>query len=327
MTQKIGLFGYGVVARGFHHALNNNPHLNAMIKTICIKTANKTRSIDANLFTTDEKLILEDPEIDIVIELIDDAEVAYQLVKTALQKGKSVISANKKMIAEHINEVAEWHHQYEATFLYEGAVAGSIPILQNLNQFFGNQEISSVRGILNGSTNYILTEMRESNLSFDEALKLAQEKGFAESDPTLDISGLDAMYKLIILAYHAFGICITDHSQIRLESITNMEDQFYELATAQGLKIKSIATAYRKNGQIKLKVQPELVNSEDELFTVENENNAIVVDADLSGKQLYYGKGAGSLPTGAAVIHDLALLLDGFRYNKSKGGNKLKKSA
>lgn len=267
----------------------------------------------AHYFTTNPSDLLDDPSIDVIVELTDDAAAAFDVVERALQSGKPVVSASKRMIAENIRQVAAWHQQYEAPFLYEAAVAGSIPILQMLEQFFAPQKVLSIRGILNGSTNYILTLMREKGLSFDEALRAAQDNGFAESDPSLDISGHDATHKLIILAYHAFG-AIPSPEEIRVESITNMEDWFYEQARANGQKIKSVAHIYPSKGRLRYKVQPELVDVSDELYPVEFENNAIVVEGSLSGKQLYVGKGAGSLPTAAAVIHDLALWKNGFRY-------------
>ena len=327
MKKSIGLFGFGEVAKGFYKALTANQQLNTEIKTICVKDDQKTRDLNLNIFTTDPSDILNDPEIDTIVELIDDASAAYSIVKQSLKNGKAVISANKKMIAEHIDEVAHWHQTYSRPFLYEAAVGGSIPILHNLEQFFKQQDISKIRAILNGSTNYILTQMQANGLAFQEALELAQSNGFAESDPTLDISGKDALYKLIILAYHAFGETVTDLNQVRVESITNMEDQFYELAKAQGLKIKSIATAQMKNGKFSIKVQPELISAEDDLFGIEFENNAVVVEANYSGKQIYTGKGAGSLPTGSAVINDLSLLLSGFRYHQNGPKSGLKKSA
>ncbi|MEQ8473400.1 MAG: homoserine dehydrogenase [Marinoscillum sp.] len=328
MSKKIGLFGYGAVAQGFYKALDHNQQLDCEIVKICVKHEDKVRELDASLFTIDPTELINDPSIDIIIELIDDADAAFHIVKNALDQKKAVISANKRMVAEHIEDVAHWHLTADKPFFYEAAVGGSIPIIQNLEQIFKQQEVTSIRGILNGSTNYILTRMREQKLSFDEALGLAQSEGFAESDPTLDISGRDAMYKLIILAYHAFGVRITNYDDIRLESITNMEDQFYDLAELQGMKIKSIATAYRKNDSIRLKVQPELIDPADDLFGIEEENNSIIVDASFSGKQIYTGKGAGSLPTASAVINDLALLLKGFRYTaNSDVKSPLKKSA
>lgn len=327
MNKRIGLFGFGTVAQGFYEILRHNTQLGVEVVKICIKNPEKLRSLDSGYFTTDPEVILQDPSIDIVVELIDDADVAYDIVKRALQAQKGVISANKRMIAEHMEEVSQWHQDYSAPFLYEGAVGGSIPILHNLEQFFKQQEITSIRGILNGSTNYVLSKMRTEKLSFEDALELAQSEGFAESDPSLDISGKDAMFKLIILAYHAFGQTITDFSQIRVESITNMEDQFYELAELQGQKIKSVATAYRKANGIRLKIQPELVEATDALYGVENEYNAIIVDANYSGNQIFSGKGAGSLPTASAVINDLSLLINGFKYGLKRPQSTLKKSA
>lgn len=327
MSKAIGLFGFGEVAKGFYQTLQSNNHLDAYIKCICIKNEEKVRTLDQSLFTSNAADILNDPAIDIVIELINDAEAAYSIVKTALTNGKSVISANKKMLAEHMEEVSQWHQKFPGTLLYEGAVGGSIPILHNLEQFFKHQEISQLRGILNGSTNYILTMMREHGLTFNDALALAQEKGFAESDPELDLSGKDALYKLIILTHHAFGETVADLTNVRLESITNMEAQFYELAKAQGLKIKSIATATKKDNKTIIKVQPELVSPSDELYGIEHEFNAVVIDASYSGRQVFVGKGAGSLPTGSAIINDLSLLLNGFRYQPKAGITDLNKSA
>ena len=325
--KKIGLFGYGVVAQGFYKILTENPQLNAEVVKVCVKSADKKRDLPTSLVTTHSEEILLNDGVDIVIELIDDAEAAYSICKSALEAGKTVISANKKMIAENIEEVGLWHERYEAPFLYEAAVAGSIPILQNLTQFFGQQPVHEIRGILNGSTNYILSAMRQESLSMNQALAKAQELGFAESDPSLDISGQDAFYKLAILAYHAFGITETDPLKVRIESITNMEDQFYQLADQQGLKIKSVATASLKDGKLKMKVQPELIYPDDDLFGVEYENNAVVVKGGYSGSQLYQGKGAGSLPTGTAVINDLSLALQGFSYRHSNVKQRLKKSA
>ncbi|RED99846.1 homoserine dehydrogenase [Marinoscillum furvescens] len=313
MTQKIGLIGYGVVAKGFYQLLSQSD-LPAEVARICIKNTDKQRDIDQGLFTTNAQELVTDPNIDIIVELIDDAQASFQIVEQALNHGKPVITANKKMIAENLKQVNQWHQMLEAPLLYEASVAGSIPILSTLNQFYRHQEVTQIRGILNGSSNYILSKMRLQKLSMDEALQLAQKNGFAESDPSLDISGKDALYKLVILSYHAFGELTTSFDHIRLESITNMEDQFFDLAAQQGMKIKSIATATKKADKIQLKVQPELVNIEDPLFNIEDENNAIHINGASSGPQLYTGKGAGSHPTGAAVMQDLHLLLHGFRY-------------
>jgi len=320
--KKIGLFGYGVVAKGFYQALKQNAHLNAEIVKICVKNGNKNRDLDDSYFTTDASEILDDPEIDIVVELIDDSIAAKDIVRFSLAKGKAVVSANKKMIADNITEIATWHDVYSQAFLYDAAVAGSIPIIQTIEQFFGQQDIQSIRGILNGSCNYILSSMRQHSLTFDEALKKAQALGYAESNPVLDISGEDALNKLVILSYHAFGH-LAKKEEARLESITNMEDWFYKAAANNNQKIKLIATVKYKNGQLKLKVQPELVSEGDELYGVEFESNAICVEGNLSGVQTYIGKGAGSLPTASAVINDLSLLLSGFKYQHRKRGSQL----
>lgn len=307
MKKRVGLIGYGVVAQGFYELLEKSD-LAAQVTHICVKNPEKQRNLPAHLFTTDFEQIITNPEVDIVVELIDDAEIAFEIAKQAMACGKPLITANKKMLAENLSQVSIWHQTQSTPLRYEAAVAGSIPILSTLDQFYRHLPILEIRGILNGSTNYILSTMRTQQLSMDEALALAQKNGFAESDPTLDISGKDALYKLAILSYHAFGEIITDFDQVRVESITNMEDQFFEMAAERGMKIKSIATASVKAGKLKLKVQPELLSSEDPLFEVENEDNAVQVMSPISGPQLYIGKGA-------AVLQDLQQVLTGLSYH------------
>ena len=203
---QIGLFGFGVVGEGIYKVLLQTPSLSAAIKKVCIKHADKKRDADASLFTTRYEEILNDPEIDLVVELIDDAKEAYKIVSTALKNKKSVVSANKKMIAEHLPELISLQNENGVSFLYEAAVCGSIPIIRNLEEYYDNDLLQSICGIVNGSTNYILTKIIEEGLSYQEALQKAQQLGFAESDPSLDVEGLDATNKLTILLAHDYGI-------------------------------------------------------------------------------------------------------------------------
>src|SRR6478672_208 len=202
---QIGLFGFGVVGEGIYKVLHQTPSLNALIKKVCIKHAEKERNAPASLFTTSYDEILNDPGIDIVVELIDDAKEAFTIVSTALKNKKSVVSANKKMIAEHLAELIFLQQEHEVSFLYEAAVCGSIPIIRNLEEYYDNDLLQSISGIVNGSTNYILTKIGE-GLSYKEALLQAQQLGFAESNPNLDVEGIDAVNKLTILLAHAYGI-------------------------------------------------------------------------------------------------------------------------
>ena len=328
MSKQIGLFGYGCVAQGFVEGLTRNPLLPAEVRTICVKDPVKPRTGYEGAFTTDPDQILNDPEIDIVIELIDDHLAAFEIATKALSGGKSLISANKRMVAEHLAELREIEDQSGSTLLYEGAVAGSIPILHSLQQFFRPQTIQRLRGILNGSTNYILTKMNQSFQSFEETLAEAQSLGFVERDPTLDISGKDAAYKASILAYHAFGKII-EPSEIVTEGIHDIEPALILESRKVGLKLKLVADLWMEKGHVQGRVQPQLISEDDPLYNIDDEYNGICVEGDLSGPQTYIGKGAGCTPTGSAVLNDLCLILDGFRYssNQHQQDQILKKSA
>src|SRR6478672_3754278 len=194
----IGLFGFGVVGEGIYHVLNQTPSLNATIKKVCIKHADKKRNAPPELFTTSYNDLLEDDEINLIVELIDDADEAYKIVKQSLNNKKAVVSANKKMIAEHLEELLKLQEVNDTSFLYEAAVCGSIPVIRNLEEYYDNDLLQSISGIVNGSTNYILTKIGE-GLSYKEALLQAQQLGFAESNPRLDVEGIDPANKLTIL--------------------------------------------------------------------------------------------------------------------------------
>jgi len=207
MSKKltIGMFGFGVVGQGLYDIIKTK-NLNLEIKKFVIKNADKKRSLPAELFTTDAEAILGDPEINTVVELIDDADAAYALTVRALKSGKNVVSANKKMIATHLEELAAIQQEYGTSLLYEGAVCGSIPIIRNLEEYYDNELLHAVTGIFNGSSNFILSKVFNENQPYADALKEAQELGFAETDPTLDVGGFDPKYKLTIVAAHAYGI-------------------------------------------------------------------------------------------------------------------------
>lgn len=202
----IGLFGFGVVGEGIYNVLQQTPSMNAQIKKVCIKHPDKKRNAPEELFTTSYDELLNDPEINTIVELIDDADEAFKIVRAALANQKDVVSANKKMIAEHFEELLSCQNDFGGSLLYEAAVCGSIPILRNLEEYYDNDLLQSICGIVNGSTNYILTQMNDEGLSYDRALDLAQQLGFAESNPTLDVEGYDAANKLTILLAHAYGI-------------------------------------------------------------------------------------------------------------------------
>ncbi|MEQ9466253.1 MAG: homoserine dehydrogenase [Ekhidna sp.] len=314
--KKIGLFGFGTVGKGFYENLKKYPHLAAQIAKVCVKRLDLPRIGHELYFTDNPEELLGDSEIDIIIELIDDPDAAKTYVEKALLAGKDVISANKKMIGESLQNVAIWHTSFDSSFLYEAAVGGGIPIVNAVDGFFRDQEITEIRGILNGSSNYILTQMQLHGWTFEQALKEAQAKGFAERNPLLDVSGIDASYKLSILAYHAFGE-VPSMKSFEIESIENVTKEDIKRAKTKGRKIKLVASLKKTNQEISCSVKPEMVGANDEFYSVDFENNAISVETLISGRHVFVGKGAGAMPTGSAVLEDLKRLLNGYSYQVS----------
>ncbi|ETZ22892.1 homoserine dehydrogenase [Pedobacter sp. V48] len=314
---KIGLFGFGVVGQGLHDIIRGQD-LNLEIVKIAIKNPEKKRSLEAHLFTTNHDEILDNSEINTVVELIDNAEIAYNIVKRALISGKNVVSANKKMIATHLAELVELQEKHNASLLYEGAVCGSIPIIRNLEEYYDNELLHGISGIFNGSSNYILSKIFNENLEYGVALKQAQDLGFAESNPILDVGGYDPKFKLAIATAHAYGLFI-DPNKILNVGIQNLSEHDIKYAREKNFKIKLVPTARKiSTKQIITYVLPKFVKSDDFLFNVENEYNGVTVQAAFADKQFFFGKGAGGHPTGAAVLSDIAALRYDYRYEYKK---------
>ncbi len=314
---KLGLFGFGCVGQGLYHVLEETPGIKAEIKKICVKNRNKTRPFAEDLFTFDKEAILNDPEIDVVVELIDDANAAFEIVKTALQNGKAVVTANKKMLAEHLEEIYQLQQQYGKPVLYEGSVCGSIPIIRNLEEYYDNDLLAGIEGIFNGSTNYILTKVFEEKKSYADALQKAQELGFAESDPSLDVKGFDAKFKLVIAIMHTFGVFVKPEDVINI-GIDRISDLDLKFARDNHYGIKLIARAFKIGGQVFGFVAPQFVEATHPLYAVRNEYNAVQVQSAFAEQQLFVGKGAGSYPTGSAVLSDISALTYDYRYEYKK---------
>ncbi|PRD21546.1 UNVERIFIED_CONTAM: hom [Trichonephila clavipes] len=311
------MFGFGVVGQGLYDIIKTK-NLNLEIKKFVIKNADKKRTLPAELFSTDPNAILDDPEINTVVELIDDAEAAFEITKRALSSGKNVVSANKKMIATHLEELTEIQQQHGTSLLYEGAVCGSIPIIRNLEEYYDNELLHSVSGIFNGSSNYILSKIFNENQSYDAALKKAQELGFAETDPTLDVGGYDPKYKLAIVASHAYGVYIDPELILNL-GIDKLGNADIKYAREKNYKIKLIPLAKEvSNNEVVLYVLPKFISNNSMLYNVENENNGVLVKAAFADEQFFYGKGAGGHPTGSAVLSDIAALRYDYKYEYKK---------
>lgn len=313
---NIGLIGFGVVGSGFYEILiKENSNCLYNIKRIAVKNIQKERIAPHALFTDNALELVCDPTIQIVIELIDDAQEAYLLVKEALLNKKHVVSANKKMLSDHIEELSELAKIHGCSLLYEAAVAGSIPIIRNLENYYAGGFFSQILGIVNGSTNYILSEMQNKQLDYTTALKQAQDLGFAESDPSLDVSGADAQSKLKILVYHAFGSLIgkEDIPTIGIEQISRQDLLF---AKEQKLVIKLLASC-KYNDQTKLSelsVLPTFLPYEHKLAQINGASNGILVGHEDIGYQLFEGAGAGALATGSAVFTDLKAISSQYAY-------------
>jgi homoserine dehydrogenase len=313
----IGLFGFGVVGQGLHDIISTKD-LNIEIRKIAIKNPEKERVLPGHLFTTNPDIILNDPEINTVIELINDSDAAYEIVSRALKSGKNVVSANKKMIAEHLDELVNLQEKYNSSLLYEGAVCGSIPIIRNLEEYYDNELLHSISGIFNGSSNFILSKIANEGLEYADALKQAQDLGFAEKDPILDVGGYDPKYKLVIAAAHAYGVFVKPEEILNI-GIQNFSASDLHFAQEHQLKIKLVPTAKKLDDkELSLYVIPKLVPKSDFLYNVENEYNAVSVKAAFADQQLFYGKGAGGHPTGSAVLSDVAALRYDYRYEYKK---------
>jgi len=313
----IGLFGFGCVGQGLYDVLNHSQVLEATIAKICVKDRSKPRRLPMEMFTFDKEEILQRDNLDVLVELIDDADEAFRIVSTALRNGVNVVTANKKMLAEHFEELYNLSLEHNAALLYEGSAGGSIPIIRNLEEYYDNELLDSVSGIINGSSNYILTRMELDGLGYEEAVKLAQDNGFAESDPWLDVGGYDSKYKLLLLTVHAFGTVLRPDQILNL-GIQNASFDDIRFAQQRNSRIKLVAKAHKQGDKVRAYVLPHFVERGRTLYNIMEEYNAIEVEGAYSDRQTLAGKGAGSYPTGSAVLSDISALTYGYRYEHKK---------
>jgi homoserine dehydrogenase len=320
MSEKeisIGLFGFGCVGQGLYDVLNQSQSLKANISKICVKDKTKKRKIAMSYFTYEREDILSNEGLDVIVELIDDAQEAFSIVRDAMRKGVNVVSANKKMLAENFEELYRLQIKSNVALIYEGSAGGSIPIIRNLEEYYDNELLSSFRGILNGTCNYILSRMELESKDYTEILSDAQSNGFAESNPWLDVAAFDTLYKTVLLTVHSFGIILKPEMVLNL-GIQNITFDDIVYAREKGLRIKLIGTGYKSNGGFRVFVMPHFVEKTDELYNVIYEYNGVEVEGAFSCKQTFVGKGAGSHPTGSAVLSDISALTYNYRYAYKK---------
>jgi len=308
----IGILGLGTVGSGVVKLLANDPRFR--IKWVAVRDKSKPRTVDlSSIRVTDQPDdIVTDPEVEIVVEVAGGIEHIYESIARAIKNGKHVVTANKEMIARHGSEIFELAHRNNVTVLFEAAVGGGIPLISTIQRGLQANEISSVAGILNGTTNYILTSMEERGASFADALAGAQRLGFAEADPTNDVEGFDVAYKITILASLAFGKFV-DAGLVHRQGITQISDLDIAMANEFGYRIKMIGLARRGVGGLDVRAHPMLVPLHHLLASVEGASNAIFISGSAVGEVMLVGPGAGQMPTASAVVGDLINLASALR--------------
>ncbi len=315
-TLNVAIAGYGTIGSGVAHVISQHgEHPDAKINLVGILEKDTqgvfVRSMfeqNPELFYENSEQLLEDKQVDVIVETIGGKDFARELITNALQRGKHVITANKDLIAVHGSELTKIARKNGRHLLFEAAVAGAIPVLRLLKDYLQVRDIQGIQGILNGTTNYILSEMESNDLSFEKALSQAQELGFAEADPTNDIKGFDARYKLVILTYLITGQWLTPE-QITLEGIDHLELADFEYAERMGRHIKLVANLRLIEKGAQVYVLPLMIKKDDMLAKISGSTNAVTLSGKFSEDITLIGKGAGSLPTASAIVSDLNKVL------------------
>ncbi len=311
MAFKVAVMGYGVVGSGVCEVIRVNKEAleKKLGDTVEVKYVLDIREFgkddpEYNKITADFSKIVEDPEISVVAEVMGGATFAYDYTKKLLLAGKSVCTSNKELVATHGTELLRLARENNANYLFEASVGGGIPIIRPLYSCLAANEINKITGILNGTTNYILTKMFNENLAFEDVLKEAQQKGYAEKDPTADVEGIDACRKIAILASLVFGKCV-DCNKIKTKGITDITSDDVAYADKLGYVIKLIGQAEKRDGKVYISVEPRFIEKSSALANVNDVFNGIVVNGNAIGEVVFYGPGAGKLPTASAVVADI----------------------
>ncbi len=313
MKINVGVIGFGTVGSGTVKILLQNREvirektgIDLEVKRIADLDIETDRgiSIPPGVLTTNASEVIEDPDIHIVVELIGGINPAKEFILKAMDAGKHVVTANKALLATEGGEIFSRATQRNVSLGFEASVAGGIPIIKVVKESLVANNILSIYGIINGTSNYILTKMTEEGVDFNEALSEAQQKGYAEADPTFDIEGIDTAHKLTILASLAFGIPLS-YDSLFVEGITGISSMDIEFATELGYKVKLLAIAKLVNGEVELRVHPTMIPADYLISKVDGVLNAIYVVGDSVGETLFYGRGAGDMPTGSAVVADI----------------------
>ncbi|HRT69472.1 MAG TPA: homoserine dehydrogenase [Bacilli bacterium] len=320
---KIAILGLGTVGFGVYDIITKSPYLNNVVVTkILDKDLSKQKLVKKAEVTINYNDIIYDKEIKIVVETMGAGEFSYHCIKRALEAKKHVITANKEVIALHLEELSKLKEKKVVSLLYEASVGGGIPIIYPLYEIVKVNEVDEIQGILNGTTNFILTKMFQDGLSFSDSLRLAQEKGFAEADPTADLEGLDMVRKIAILSSIAYkGVIHIE--QIDHFGITNINDEDLVNIKKTGGVLKLIASSKQQKGKVNILIEPTIVQPTNLFSTVNEENNLIAINSSLNGNLKFYGKGAGRYPTANAIVNDIIAIIEARRNYTFENKNKL----
>ena len=314
---RIGLFGFGTVGRGLFELLRDVPNPNVSIERICVRNTHRDRGVDAK-FTDSAEDIFGDPNINFIVELIDDAEASFEIVCRAIKAKLPVVTGNKKMLAHKLPELIELQKEYDTTLLYDASACGSIPVIRNLEEYYDNDLLISVKGILNGSSNFILSKIFNEGMSHSDALELARKEGFLESNPTLDLDGWDSLFKLVIIGVHAFGVYVNP-TKVFNYGITHMNDDDIRFAREKDRRIKLVAHVEKlSDNRLIMCVIPQLISRNKYIYSVEDEFNGVVIKGLFYDKQFMFGRGAGARPTSSAVLSDITACLYDYKYEYKK---------
>lgn len=317
---KIGLFGLGTVGQALYEVIGHAANTHATISRVCVRSLNKKRAIEIpdDKLTDSPSMLLDDPDINLIVEVIDDAEASFNIVSEALKKGKNVVSGNKAMLAKHLPELIELQKHTGKALLYDASSCGSIPVIRNLEEYYDNDLLLEVKGILNGSSNYILSRVFDHGESYHDALARAQHLGFAESNPWHDISGNDSLNKLVIITLHAIGVYVNP-ADILVYGIPTLGAHDIRYAREKGMKIKLVAqVAKLSQDRFTMFVMPEFVAPNRYIYAVDDEYNGVVIRGECYDRQFMFGKGAGGRPTASSLLSDITALRHSYRYEYKK---------
>ena len=320
---NIGLFGFGTVGQGIYRVIGRAKNAHAQVKRICVRNVAKPRevAVDPALLTDRAADILDDPEINLIVEVVDSADASYSIVTEALRRGIPVVSGNKAMIARHLPELIELQNRHNTALLYDASSCGSIPVIRNLEEYYDNDLLLEVKGILNGSSNYILSRVFDHGEDYGDALRRAQQLGFAESDPSFDIEGFDSLFKLVIITVHALGVYVSPN-EVFTYGISHIHDSDIRYAREKRVKIKLVAQVVKVSDEhFIMFVMPEFVSPSKYIYSVDDEYNGVVIRGECYDRQFMFGKGAGSLPTASAILSDIMARRHGYKYEYKKMGH------